>query len=293
MIKLEQYKIFNEAAATLSFSQAAKNLYVSQSAVSQTIHTLEKELNTQLFIRKNKGVILTREGIILYKNITQALSLITSVENELSQHHDLTDGELIIGAGDSICENYLVDLLKQFHHLYPHVKINVINGTSLETIEYLKEGRLDLAFINLPCQEEGLEIVECFSIHDIFVSRYQDDRIYNYQELTQKNLILLEKASNSRGYLDKLFAKEGILLKPEMELGAHQLLLEFTHANLGIACVIKEFSQDFLEQQKVYEMRLERPLPPRSIGYAYLKRKSLSVASLKFIELVSKNLEFH
>ena len=135
--------------------------------------------------------------------------------------------------------------------------------------------------------------MECFSIHDIFVSRYQDDRIYNYQELTQKNLILLEKASNSRGYLDKLFAKEGILLKPEMELGAHQLLLEFTHANLGIACVIKEFSQDFLEQQKVYEMRLERPLPPRSIGYAYLKLKSLSVASLKFIELVSKNLEFH
>ena len=51
MIKLEQYKIFNEAASTLSFSKAAKNLFISQSAVSQTIHALEKELNTQLFIR--------------------------------------------------------------------------------------------------------------------------------------------------------------------------------------------------------------------------------------------------
>ena len=287
MIKLEQYKIFNEAASTLSFSQAAKNLYISQSAVSQTINALEKELNTQLFIRKSKGVTLTKEGMLLHKKITEALSLITSVENELSQHHDLTSGELVIGAGDSICENYLVDLLKQFHQLYPTVKINVINGTSLETIDYLKEGKIDIAFINLPYQEESLEVKECFPIHDIFVSKDKDDHIYSYQEIAQKDLILLEKASNSRHYIDKYFAREGILLKPEMELGAHQLLLEFAHASLGIACVIKEFSQNELRQNKVYEMKLKKPLPSRSIGYAYLKRKSLSVASLKFLELIS------
>lgn len=286
MIKLEQYKIFNEAASTLSFSQAAKNLYISQSAVSQTIHALEKELNTQLFIRKSKGVTLTKEGMLLHKNITEALSLITSVENELSHHHDLTSGELIIGAGDSICENYLVDLLKKFHQLYPDIKINVINGTSLETIEYLKDGKIDIAFINLPYQEESLEVKKCFPIHDIFVSKDKDEHVYTYSQLAKKHLILLEKASNSRNFIDKYFAREGILLKPEMELGAHQLLLEFTQANLGIACVIKEFSQDYLKQEKVYEMKLKKPLPSRSIGYAYLKRKSLSVASLKFIELI-------
>ena len=286
MIKLEQYKIFNEAASTLSFSQAAKNLYISQSAVSQTIHALEKELNTQLFIRKSKGVTLTKEGMLLHKNITEALALITTVENELSHHHDLTSGELVIGAGDSICENYLVDLLKEFHQLYPTVKINVINGTSLEIIEHLKNGKIDIAFINLPYQEESIEVKECFPIHDIFISKDKDDHVYTYQQLAKKDLILLEKASNSRNFIDKYFAKEGILLKPEMELGAHQLLLEFTQANLGIACVIKEFSQDYLKQEKVYEMKLKKPLPSRSIGYAYLKRKSLSVASLKFIELI-------
>ena len=196
MIKLEQYKIFNEAASTLSFSQAAKNLYISQSAVSQTIHALEKELHTQLFIRKSKGVTLTKEGMLLHKNITDALSLITSVENELSHHHDLTSGELIIGAGDSICENYLIDLLKQFHQLYPTVKINVINGTSLETIDYLKEGKIDIAFINLPYQEESLEVKECLEIHDIFVCKDKDEHVYTYHEIAQKDLILLEKASN-------------------------------------------------------------------------------------------------
>ena len=83
-IKLEQYKIFNEAASTLSFSLAARNLYISQSAISQTIKILEKELNTQLFIRQSKGVLLTKEGEILHQKISQALTLITDAENEIN-----------------------------------------------------------------------------------------------------------------------------------------------------------------------------------------------------------------
>ena len=78
-IKLEQYKIFNEAASTLSFSLAARNLFISQSAVSQAIHTLEKELNTQLFIRQSKGVLLTKEGKLLAQKISAALALKTKL----------------------------------------------------------------------------------------------------------------------------------------------------------------------------------------------------------------------
>ena len=137
-IKLEQYKIFNEAASTLSFSLAARNLYISQSAVSQTIKILEKELNTQLFIRQSKGVILTKEGEILYQKISQALTLITDAENEINNQLELTKGQLTIGAGDTISENYVMPYLVQFHQLYPHVSIQMINRTSLEIIDLLK-----------------------------------------------------------------------------------------------------------------------------------------------------------
>ena len=104
-IKLEQYKIFNEAASTLSFSLAARNLFISQSAVSQAIHTLEKELNTQLFIRQSKGVLLTKEGKLLAQKISAALALITSAENQIVNQHELTKGELTIGARDTLSEN--------------------------------------------------------------------------------------------------------------------------------------------------------------------------------------------
>jgi DNA-binding transcriptional LysR family regulator len=287
-IKLEQYKIFNEAAATLSFSKAANHLYISQSAVSQAIHTLEKELNTQLFIRQSKGVILTKEGEILQQKISQALSLITDAENQLAHQHHLTKGELTIGAGDTISENYIMPYLVQFHQLYPAVTIKLINRTSLEIIDLLKNGQIEIGFINMPLFDESITIQECLQVHDIFVSKEQDQHIYTPQDLSHESLILLEKTSNSRHFVDHYFSSVGLLLTPTIELGSHELLLEAAKNNLGKACVIKEFSQDELKQGLIHEVKLSQPIPKRSIGYAYLTRKTLTPASLKFIELIQK-----
>ena len=285
-IKLEQYKIFNEAASTLSFSIAARNLYISQSAVSQTIHLLEKELNTQLFIRQSKGVILTKEGEILHQKISQALSLITSAENEIVNQHALNKGELTIGAGDTISENYLMPYLVQFHQSYPGVTIKMVNRTSLEIIELLKTGQIEIGFINMPLNDEAIMIKECLQVHDIFVSKDKEEHLYTPQQLTQEPLILLEKTSNSRNFVDHYFANLGILLTPSIELGSHELLIEAAKNNLGKACVIKEFSQNELDQGIIHEVLVSSPIPKRSIGYAYLKRKTLTPASLKFIELI-------
>lgn len=285
-IKLEQYKIFNEAASTLSFSIAARNLYISQSAVSQTIHILEEELKTQLFIRQSKGVRLTKEGELLYQKISQALSLITSAENQIINQLDLTKGELTIGAGDTISENYIMPYLVKFHKLYPGVTIKMINRTSLEIIDLLKTGQIEIGFVNMPLNEESITIKECLQVHDIFVSKEKDKHIYTLQELSHESLILLEKTSNSRHFVDLHFASHGLLLTPTIELGSHELLLEAAKNNLGKACVIKEFSQEELNKGLISEVQLISPIPKRSIGYAYLSRKTLTPASLKFIELI-------
>lgn len=287
-IKLEQYKIFNECATTLSFSEAAKHLYITQSAVSQSMTALENELKTKLFIRHPRGVLLTKEGEMLFKWINEALTMITHAENELSNLKDLQAGELSIGAGDSICHYYLMPYLVKFHELYPDVKIRVFNGTSYETVKLLKSGQLDLAFINFPYKDESLTMVTCEEIQDIFISGEKDDHVYTYEELASENLILLETLSNSRQYIDRWFSKNGVLLHPEMELGAYELLSAFTKNKLGISCVIKEFSKELLDNEDVYELNITPPIPKRSFGYAYLTRVSLSAAALKFTELLKK-----
>ncbi|KXU39633.1 MAG: LysR family transcriptional regulator [Longibaculum muris] len=284
-IKLEQYKIFNEAASTLSFSLAARNLFISQSAVSQAIHTLEKELNTQLFIRQSKGVVLTKEGEMLYTKISQALSLITSAENQIGHLHDLTKGELTIGAGDTLSENYIMPYLVKFNQLYPQVTIKMVNRTSLEIIDLLKNGQIEIGFVNMPLHDEAITIQECLQVHDIFVSKNSEEKVYSLQELSHESLILLERSSNSRQYVDYHFASQGLLLTSSIELGSHDLLLEAAKNNLGKACVIKEFSLEELNNQDIYEIKINPPIPKRSIGYAHLTRKTLTPAALKFIEL--------
>lgn len=284
-IKLGQYKIFNEAASTLSFSLAAKNLFMTQSAVSQAINSLEKELDTTLFIRQAKSVTLTKEGLILHQHINNALELITSAENQIQNFKELKGGELVIGASDTISQYFLTPYLVLFHKQYPSVKIKVLNRTSLEMIELMKSGQIDLGFLNMPIVDDTLTIKECLKIHDIFVSANKDDKVYSNKEIAKMPLILIEKNTSSRQFIDKHFAKSGILLQTKIELGAHELLLKLAQVDLGISCVIKEFSMEYLSQGLIHEIKLEEPIPERSIAYAYLKRRTLSASATKFIEL--------
>lgn len=287
-IKLEQYKIFNEAASTLSFSLAARNLFISQSAVSQTICTLEKELQTQLFVRQPKGVSLTTEGELLHQHIHLALSIITGAENQLANCKELIDGELTIGAGDTLSKHYVLPYIAKFHQLYPGVNIKVVNRTSKETIELLKSGQIDIGFVNMPIEDSSITIKECSIIHDIFVSKYPNDKKYSYQEIAKESIIMLEKSANSRNYVDGVFASNGVLLNPTIELGSHDLLLEFAKNDLGMACVIQEFSTLSITNKRLYPLHIEPPIPSRAIGYAYLKRRTLSPACLQFIEIFKK-----
>jgi len=287
--KLEQYKVFNEAANTLSFSTASRNLFISQSAVSQTISALEKELNTSLFIRKSKGVDLTKEGKLLHEYIKQALDIITTAENQLTNMQNLRTGELVIAAGDTICTHYLANYLEKFHQLYPNIHIKIINRTTIETLELLKNASIDLGFMNLPIDDEGFVVKKCLDVHDIFVSHEEPikNKVYSYQFISSSPLILLERNSNSRLYVDAYLKEQGIKINPIFEVGSHDLLLQFAQINLGIACVIKEFSQFYLRRGLLYELPLESPIPKRAIGFAYLKRSTLSAATAKFIEMLS------
>ena len=286
--KLENYRVFYEAALYLSFSKASEKLFISQSAVSQSIKQLESNLGTTLFHRNAKGVSLTPEGEALFEYVKDALDSINVAEKKLNDMKNLEDGTLIIGAGDTISSNFLLPYLEQFHSLYPHIHLQVFNKTSLEMVELVKSAKVDLAFINLPINDKDITIHPCFYIHDIFVVG-KDSVVkakYTREEIASLPLILLEKKSNSRFYVEQQFKQMHIPLKPQIETGAHELLLQFAKIHLGVACVIKEFSQEYLKNKELKELHLIEPLPERAIGYAHHKRIPLSLAAQQFINLI-------
>ena len=156
----------------------------------------------------------------------------------------------------------------------------------------VKEGRAELAFVNLPVEDDELTIRPCFEVHDVFVcgADFEAKDKYSWNELAKHPLMLLETHSNSRRHLDEQFAARHITLTPQIEVAVHDLLIRFASIHLGVACVVREFSQDALNRGEIRELNVNPPLPPRAVGCAYLRHNRLSAAATAFLELIEKGL---
>ncbi|KOR75951.1 LysR family transcriptional regulator [Paenibacillus solani] len=288
---LDLYRIFNIVSQNKSFSKAAQELYMTQSAVSQAISKLEKELEILLFYRTSRGVVLTNEGKLLNEHINSALGIINVAEDKILEFKTLKTGELRIGVGDTISRYFLLPYLEKFHKRYPEIKLNILNGTTTEICDFIKSGKADMGICNLPVHDEHLQVIPCKEIQDVFVCGEQYKKItekpIRLEYLMEMPLIFLEKKSNSRMFVENFFTKRGFHISPVFELGSYDLVLEFAKINLGISCVIKEFSRHYLERGDVYEIKLEEEIPKRSIGICYLKNIPLSRAAKKFVERIN------
>ncbi len=286
---LELYRVFREVARQSSFSKAARELFVSQSAVSQAIGNLEKTLGTTLFVRGKKGVKLTSDGELLFEYTESALSTLEKGEQKLEEREKLLAGEVKIAAADTISKYILLPVLKDFNELYPDIRIHVVNRTTMESIQLLKSGKVDFAFCNFPVDEDGIVIKKSMTVHDIFVGNSKFKELKGIKILPEKlleyPLIMLESISNSRKYVDRYFREYSIDIQPEIELGSHDLLLEFAKIGLGISCVIKEFSKEFLMSGELFEIKLEKPIKERSIGICYSDGVPLSKAAEEFFKI--------
>ena len=129
-VKLELYRVFKEVAEVGNITAAAQALYISQSAVSQSIKQLERDLQTRLFARNSRGVTLTAEGQMLYEYVRSAMGLLETGEEKLSQTRELQMGQLTIGASDTVTSQFLLPYLDRFHRQYPAIHIQIISGRS-------------------------------------------------------------------------------------------------------------------------------------------------------------------
>ena len=286
-INYELYKVFYHVANTLSFSEASKQLFISQSAVSQSIKVLEKKLNQTLFIRSTKRVQLTPEGEILLKHIEPAINLIQKGENQLLEANTLNGGQLRIGASDTICRYFLIPYLQQFHIQYPNVHIKVTNQTSIECAHLLESGQVDFIVTNYPnsglSNSQTIRTIREFT--DVFVANRQhfplEDKVFTLKELQDYPILMLTRKSTTSEFLHKMFQRSRLDLVPEIELSSNDLLIDLARIGLGIAFVpdfcIPEHDKD------LFILKLNEQLPPRQLVVAYNENLPVSQAAKQFI----------
>lgn len=288
-ISFELYKVFYHVASTLSFSEASRQLFISQSAVSQSIKSLEQKLGHPLFVRNTKKVELTPEGETLFRHVQPAVSLLLQGENQL-MHTASAEAPLRIGASDTICRYFLVPYLKQFHKKFPNVPIKVTNSTSLSCVELLEQGKVDLIVTNFPnsnLNQSYIRKTVC-SFHDVFIA---NPAYYNLkqqeialEDLQQYPILMLDRKSTTSEFLHNLFLQHQLELMPQIELSSNDLLIDLARIGLGIA-----FIPDYClnrESKELFIVKIKEKLPARQMVTAVNPTLPIAQSTEEFLKLL-------
>ena len=294
-VKLELYRVFKEVAEVGNITAAAQALYISQSAVSQSIKQLERDLQTRLFARNSRGVTLTAEGQMLYEYVRSAMGLLETGEEKLSQTRELQMGQLTIGASDTVTSQFLLPYLDTFHKRHPAIHIQIVSGRSHKVLGLLRSGKVDIAFASTPADDAGLRIYPCFDTHAIFVAgaEYPCDfrHVYTLEEIAAFPLILLERKASSRLYLERFFLQNGLKLNPEIELGARSLLVDLAAIGFGVAGVTEEFVRRDLDNGRLRKLQTTFDIPPRSVDMCILRGVPQTAAAQRFADFIRESVK--
>lgn len=292
---LNLYHIFVTVARCHNISGAARELYISQPAISKAISRLEQNLNTTLFQRSSRGVKLTEAGEILYHQVESAFHAISQGEEQLKKIQELGIGHLSIGVSSTLCKYVLLPYLSRFTRENPHIQISISCQSSWQTMQALEDGSVDIGLIGENDRLDKLSYHPVMEIQDIFVctSRYLSNlrkRVplsgtpSSMDIIRGSTLMLLDKENITRQYIDKYLVLGEITPAQTLEVTSMDLLIDFARIDLGIACVIGNFVQEELDSGKLIRLSMPLSIPPRSIGFACLKRMTPSPSVRRFLE---------
>ncbi len=241
----------------------------------------------QLFTRTSKGVLLTKEGKVLFDYLKQAFDLIHRAEQKLTEMKTLQSGSVTVGGSDSTCKHFLLPYVQTFQEFYPDIQIKLQHGSTPQILEKLANGQIDIGIVHLPVSQSNVSITEFLDIHSTFVvgKKFQhlSKEKLSLSAIQEYPLISFSEASSSRKFLNQLFLKQKIDVKPDMEVGSVELLIECAKIGMGIAFVTKELVLKELADKELFEVSIDEVIEKRQVGLAMKKEASLSLAAKTFL----------
>lgn len=292
---LSAYRIFHVVAQQGNISHAAKELYISQPAISKAIAKLEESIGASLFYRSSRGVMLTEEGRQLYEHTKKAFAEFEEGEAKIRKIQELGIGQIRIGASTTLCKYILIPYLKTFIERYPHIKIMITCQSTFHTVKLLEEEKIDIGLIGKFSFGKDIEFHKVREIEDSFVasegylknlSLREKEHTDKFNVLSCANLLLLDEQNISRQHVEAYFKENHIEVKQVLEVGSMDLLIDFAKIGLGVACVIKEFVADELREGRLTVVPVPKPFTRREIGFAFSKKNVMTEPMERFLGIV-------
>lgn len=284
---LELYRVFCEVVKYKNISKTAQSMYISQSAITQSIQKLENLLGGKVFYRNKNGVELTEEGKNLYEYIKDSIATMNNAENIFSNYINLEKGKIRIGGANSLISSLLLEPLIKFIKKYPGIEVSINNGITNKLIQDLANGELDLVILNLPYKNKNYSNIEVIPLKEstfcFFASKkyIKENPIKNIKDLENKTLILPKFPSSRKKILDQYCEKEKLSLNANYEISSSTIMKKLVLNNVGIGFAnienLKEISND-IEIIKEFNDKITKE------GIAILKKNLSNKATLELVK---------
>ncbi len=284
-----QLRAFVTLARRGSFTMAAQELHLSQSAVSHSMKALETDLGCRLFDRMSKKVLLTQAGEQLLQHADKILLEMSVARETINQLGKWGRGRLRVGASTTACQYILPEVLSEFKKSYPHALITVQPGDTREAIEMLRHNQIDLAVALEPKRDDSLEFTALFADEMQFVLSpmhpWAQKGIVDREEIPKQQYVLYNKKSFTFELVEEYFRAEDMVLNMVMEFGSMEAIKELVKLGLGVSILAPWIARRELESGELVSLPLGRRKLKRTWGLLHGRGRRLTLAEETFVNL--------
>lgn len=281
---------FKRTADTTSIGRAAKELFVTQPAVSKQIKSLEEELGEKLFDRIGKKVFLTKAGKILYSHADRIIRSLEDAKTSVKDMSAECSGELVIGTSDHISLHRLPDILKSYITAYPKVDLKLHCHRSETILDMVNKNLVDIGIITLPKVSNNLvsKIIWKDPMSLVFPKKHVLDsvKIPRLKDIIKHGMILPEIGTTTRKTIETVFSQKRLTPKVDMEVAYIETIKGLVKAGLGISILPDKAVEQEVKAGTLIKAKIQDADFSRNLGVVYLKNKFLSKPAKEFLNFL-------
>jgi len=292
MINFNQLRVFYQVAKTMNFTAAAKKLYITQPAVTAHMKLFEDYCGLKFFKKRGRKIYLTAEGETLYQYTQKIFEYERQIEDLIDDLKDLKRGILYLGTSKTYARYFMPFLISSFRDVYPHIKIHLDEGSSLDIMNSLLdltnevaviakvEDHPDICFI--PFSQEELVLILAPG-HPLAGKKY-----VTLAELAKEPIIAKEEGSKTRKMVNTLFHDHGLSPEILMETSNAEFIKQLVQRGEGVSFFVREVVAREIQEKKLATVPIKGTRIILEVNIAYLKNQSLSPPAQAFLDILLK-----
>lgn len=286
-IDSRQLRTFVALAKTGGFTTAAKEVFLSQSAVSHSVKALEQDVGCRLFDRVGKRVLLTQAGETLLVHAERVLNEMTRARESLDQLNKWGQSRIRIGASTTTCQYILPAVLRKFKKAYPDCVITIEPADVSDSVDLLVGNRIDIAISLEPDQLDKMSFRPLFTDELMFIVSANHEWArrghVNRDEISKQKFVLYNKGSQTFRMIESFFRRDGIGINTMIEFGSMEAIKELVKLGLGVGVMAPWVAREEIEDGSIVALPLGRRLLRRQWGILSWRQRTHNLTEEKFI----------